>query len=189
MSRFFAALKHIDFGGGIISLKTLIWGIWGGISIGALLSFYHKSYLGRVVRALLNKEALSKESSYTLGELGIKPCRLLTAALKEDATLRRVIDVSNPEECEFESQRKTPSWLAKLFPVGKKYSYDFNKMKLYIPEEKRVAAEIKYDQKKKISPAVLIIFIAVLTGIAIGMTFVVPDLLQMLDNFIDMLSN
>ncbi|MBQ7670677.1 MAG: hypothetical protein IJS45_08155 [Clostridia bacterium] len=189
MSRFFAALEHIDFGGGIISLKTLIWGIWGGISAGALLSFYHKSYLGRVVRALLNKEALSKENAFTLGELGIKPRRLLTTALKEDATLRKVIGVSNPEECEFEQQRKTPTWLSKLFPVGKKYSYDFDKMKLYIPEEKRVTAEIKYDQKKKISPVVLVVFLAVLTGVAIGMTFVVPDLLQLLDNFIDMLSN
>ena len=180
MSRLFFALSQIDLLGGIISLKTLIWGIWGGISVGAVLSFYHKFYLGKIVRALLDKEVLSKETSLSLGELGIKPRRLLTAALKEGATLRRVIEVSNPEECESEQQRRSPAWLTKLFPVGKKYSYDVEKMKLYIPEEKRIAAEIKYDQKKKISPVFLIVFIAVLTGIAIGLTFLIPELLQLL---------
>lgn len=190
MSRFFAAsYKHINFGGGVITVRTLIWGLWGGFTLGILLSYYHKCYLGRVVRSLIKADALTKDTSLTLDELGIKRNPLLVSALKEGASLRKAVDVANPEECVFEKEKKTPAWIKRLFPVEKKYSYDFEKMKFFITEEKKYGAALKYEQKKSVSPFLLAVLLVVLTGVAVGMTVAVPELLQMLDNFIDMYSN
>jgi len=182
-----AAYKHLKFYNRILTLNGLIWGVWGGFVLGLFLTWYHHSYLGEVVRQLLKKEALSPDSALTLEELGIKKRRVLTAALKEENTLRRVIDIANPEECLSPLPDKGGSgFTKKIFPQKKRYSYDFDKMKLYIPEEKKFRAESRYEQKKTRSPLWLIVWVIALTALAAAATVVIPDLLQLLDNFLSM---
>ena len=176
--------EHLNFNFRIVTLNGLIWGLWGGFVAGLLITYYSRTYLGETVRRLLKKEALSPDSALTLSELGIKESRLMKAALKRGKTLRKVISVANPEECEFRCEETKRSRLSKLFPEKEKYTYDFRKMKLYIPEEKKYTADVKYEEKRRISPFVLIALIAVLTAVAIGMTFAVPGLLHKLDGFL-----
>lgn len=179
--------KYLKFYNRIITFRGLVWGIWGGFVIGLFLSYYHKIYLGEAVRRLLKKEATSKESAKTLAELKLRPSRLMTRALKEGATLRRHIDVANPEECiKTLPPRRAPKIWRKIFPKDASYEYDFEKMKLYIDGEKKYAAEARYEQKRRMSPLWLIVIIVVLTALAAGMMIAVPDLLQLLDNFISL---
>ena len=178
--------NHLKFYNPILTLKWLIWGVWGGFVIGLLLTFYHKAYLGEVVRRLIKKEATSNDSALTLAEIGIKPRRLLTRALKRGGSLRKYISVANPEECEKVLPSKKGFLRGKVFPEGENVEYDFAKMRLFIAEDVKYTAAVRYDEKKKISPVRLIVFTAVLTALAIGVTIAVPDLLRMLDNFITM---
>lgn len=185
-----AEYNHIKFYNRIFTMKGLIWGLWGGLVLGLLISYYHKSYLGEVVRRLLKKEAHSPESAKTLEELGVKNTFALRHALKEGATLRRHVEVANPGECLTPRAVKKRSRFAKLFLSEKqKYDCDFDKMKLYIPEEKRISADLRYAEKRHMSPAWLIFFIVLFAALAVGAMIVIPDLLRMLDNFLTMNSD
>lgn len=181
------AYKHLNFNFRIVTLNGLIWGLWGGLVAGLIITYYSRTYLGETVRRLISKEALSPEGALTLSELGLKESRFRKNALKRGRTLRKLVFVANPDECETKPEKpeKTKkSRLSKLFPEKEKYTYDFSKMKLYVPEEKKYRAEVRYEEKGRLSPLWLIVLVAVLTGVAIGMTFAVPGLLQRLDDFL-----
>ena len=189
MKRFFAALaateyNHIKFRGGLMTLRGLIWGLWGGFAAGLLITFYHKAYLGELIRRLLSREAYSKVSAMTLSELGMKPVWLLTRALKRGGSLMKYAAVANPDECEAPNGKARGRFEGKLYPERDRISYDFSAMKLYIPEDKKYVAEVRYGEKKKISPLWLAVFLVALTALAVGLTIAIPELLKMIDNAI-----
>ena len=180
--------KYLKFYNRIVDLKGLVWGIFGGFVIGIALSYYHKVYLGKVVRALLDRDASGKESAMTLNELGIKASFGIRRALFRRRILRKVISVANPEECEIPTQEKTRGkFISLMLPERDGVRYDFDKMKLYIDEENRYRAGARYELKHKINLVYVFLFILLLAGLTfVVYKYAVPDLLRMLDNFIGM---
>ena len=178
--------NFLKFFNRIVNLKGLIWGIFGGFAIGIVISYYHKSFLGELPRRLIKKGASSPESALTLKEVGLKPGRLLTGALKNGKTLRHCVSIANEEECEIRTDKpEKKSFLSSFFPERKKFEYDFENMKLFVSEENKYLAEVKYEQKKRHSPVWLIVWIAALAALAVAVTIAVPDLLHLLDNFLE----
>ena len=176
--------KHIKFRGGLMTLRGFIWGVWGGFVAGLLITYYHKSYLGETVRRLLKRETSSKETALTLGELGMKPVFLLTRSLKRSGSLKKYVVVANSDECETPDGKPKGRFEGKLFPERDHIKYDFSKMKLYIPEEKRYAASVRYEEKRRINPLWLVLFLVLLTALAVTVTIALPEILGMIDNFI-----
>ncbi|MBQ7715039.1 MAG: hypothetical protein IJT70_04120 [Clostridia bacterium] len=184
------AYNYLKFYNRIVTLKGLVWGIYGGFVIGIVLSYYHKVYLGATVRALLDAGANSPDSALTLGELsekyGIKPSSARFRALRRVSALRKVISVANPDESEIPLPPKKRSRIISLMtPERDDTKYDFEKMKLYIAKDDVYRAEVRYAQKKKVNIVYAVLFILILAALAfIVCEFAVPDLLRMLDNFI-----
>ena len=177
---------NLKFYNRIVTLKTVLWGIWAGFAAGLVITYYNKVYLGSLVRYLIENGIFSEDKALTTEETGIKHTWLLKRSLKNGSLLRKYISIANPEDTVKKvAQSPASEKLRKVFLAHpEKYSYDFDRMKLYIPEDKKYQAEARFENKKK-NPWTLIIWIASLTALAILVEYILlPDMLQMLDNFL-----
>ena len=177
--------NYIHSGAGTITVAGIIWTIAAGFGIGIIMSYYNKNYLGETVRRLYKKGADSKETALTLKELGLEPTRLRTHALKKNGILRKHIRIANEEEAaESLGRRNKGALLEHLFPSEERFSYDFEKAKLYMPEEEKYKAAVRYEQKNGLSPFLLVLSLVILAAVALGATFAAPKILKVLDNFL-----
>jgi len=173
---------NLEFHNTFITLKLVLIGLYAGLLIALIMSYYRNIYLGALVRKLLKKEALSEETALTLKEAEVNAGYFMKKALKEGGTLRRYINIcggTSPKEISKVKQK-----IRSFFGLETKpQNYDFDTMKLYIPEEIKYKADIAFE-RGNLSPMLLIIFAAILTAIFVGINLVIPELLTMLDNFI-----
>lgn len=181
-----SSYNHLEFFNRIMTLKTVIIGLYIGFLVGIIISFYNKVYLGSFVRKLVKKEVFSSEKALTLREIGVKNTFFIRKALVKKGTLRRIAEAANEDEVTSEVERsKFSKWFRKFFRFDDepKLKYDFDKIKFYIPEEKKYAAEIRYE-KKGSNPAMFIVMAIALTAVAVIAYIQVPELLTLLDNFL-----
>lgn len=182
---------NFSFENSTISLTLIIWGLYAGILIGGIASVYNKWYLGAVVRALLTAACLSPENGRTLSELG-RPAWGMQRALRDGTVLRKCVSIANPEECLL-PQKPEKKWIANLrrFFTGSalpKPKLDLTTARLYVPEEKKYHAEVRYDKRGN-APVWILIGGLILLVIAVLATFFIPELLQMIDNAITLFKN
>lgn len=177
---------NFSFENSTMSLAVIIWGLYAGMIIGGILSVYNKRYLGGVVRALLAADCLSPDTAKTLSQLGLKKWGL-RRALREGKVLRKCISVANAADCRI-SPKSGKKWIASLrqFFTGSsepKGKLDLDRALLYVPEEKKFHAEVRY-AKTGTSPVFILIGAVLLLIIAILATVFIPELLQLTDNMI-----
>ena len=169
--------KYIDPDSGLLPLTLLIWALFGGFIAGMIMTFYNKMYVGETVRRLLKREALSEDSALTLEELGLKPTKLRTGALKDERLLSKYVAIANREDAVTETvsggKRKRV-----------KKTYDFAKAKLYIREDKKYQADVRFEQKGKPSVLWPVILTVVFAATAVFSSVYVNRIIQMLDNFL-----
>lgn len=146
----------------LADLNYILVGLYLGIVVGLCLMCYRKGHLGKAVRAILKVEAYSEETAKSPEELGIAKSRTLVRALRRGSFGGLVKSVG------FDVLAKRPDY------TGERY---------YIPEERRYQAEDRYSRRGVGIPMV-IIWAIILIPVFFGLRFVIPELLQMLDNFI-----
>ena len=169
--------------GGVLPFTAAIWAILGGFAAGLILSYHNKSYLGETVRRLCEKGATTPESALTLDELGLKPTFMRTRALREGGSLRKYVEIANRDEALTPlEQKKRPKIISFLFPQREKYEHDFSRAKFYIPEEKKYAAEARYEHKASLSPLLLVISLAAIAAIGVAASFAAPKILKLIDD-------
>ncbi|MBS5724542.1 MAG: hypothetical protein KHW59_02040 [Clostridiales bacterium] len=169
-----------------MSLAVIIWGLYAGMVIGGILSVYSKRYLGGAVRALLAADCLSPDTAKTLSGLGVRKWGF-GRALREGKVLRKCISIANEADCYLPS-KPTKKWSASLrrFFTGSpepKKKLDLDRALLYVPEDKKFHAEVRY-AKKGSSPVFILIGAVLLLAVAIFATYFIPELLQMVDDMI-----
>ena len=178
--------QNLPEGNRFVTATTVIWAALIGLFIGCVLSMYSKLYLGRVVRSLIKKEAVGRDRAVALKDLGIRPSALYRAALREGASLRKHVFIKNPDECALADN--SSSFVKKLrrFFTGKEERdrrYDLGAALLYIPEERKHEAEVKYESRA--NPFIVIPLAAVLfAALAALAYFGMPWLLDMIDSII-----
>ena len=64
-----------------------------GAIIASIAAYYHKNYIGRLVRYLLRENANDPQSAKTLTDIGMQNNRLYRFSLRKKSTLRRIITV------------------------------------------------------------------------------------------------
>lgn len=64
-----------------------------GAIIASIVAYYHKNYIGRLVRYLLRENANDPQSAKTLTDIGMQNNRLYRFSLRKKSTLRRIITV------------------------------------------------------------------------------------------------
>ena len=179
--------NNFSFENSTMPLAVIIWGLYAGMLIGGILSVYNKRYLGGVVRALLRDECLSPQHAKTLKELGLSSKWGLGRALQDGKVLRRCVAVANADACRVPAapRKKWISSLRRFFtgsPVGK-LKLDMDEARLYVLEEKKYHAQVRYT-KKGTSPIFIVVGGIVFLVIAILATMFIPELLTMTDNMI-----
>jgi len=159
--------KPIYLGNGentITTLNIIVWSIFIGFFIAIIITLYNDMVSGSVVRGLLKKKAFSKENAIQASDIGCKK-GVLKFSLRISSTLRKIVCTADGAS-----------------------SNEPNGVKLYIPQQYIKKAESLYGTKgisvKSIILAVIALFILAL----LALTFI-PDLIQMLTNFISGLSS
>ncbi len=191
MNVFLAAYyENFTFKNPTTTLPIIIWGLYAGFVIAGLLSYYNKNYLGEVVRTLVKKGANSPEKAITFREASLVAGYFRCRALFGDNPLSRYVKIANPDEALLPEKAESAfvAGLRRFFGFARKKKYDAHKVKLYVLEEKRIQAEIRYSER---GTSLLVIVIgAVLAFIlAVVLTTCIPYLLDLLDSVISLYKN
>lgn len=147
----------------ITTLNLIVWSLFIGFVIGIGVTIYNKFVLGAVVRGLIEREAFTEEGAVTASEIGCANI-FVRFALRDSGSMRRIVCMVGDTEAE---KKKAP----------------FDTARFYIPDEQVHRAEIIYGKAGANAISVLLSVLAFLIVVFISFT-VIPDLIQMLTNFI-----
>ncbi len=179
--------EHINLGSSsMVSLQTIVFAFFIGINIAAVMSVFDKRVLGDFARTLIRDEALSPDRAKTLMELGYFKNTAIRSSLRSGHTLRRVVKCVEEEEyyASLEQKRQEIESAGQKFK-SVPFKIDFETAHFYIPEQLKYTAEIKFEKKGTNWLTVAGVFVASLL-LMIGVFWIFPDILQMLDNFLSM---
>ena len=154
--------KHIESPLILMNVTYILIGIYLGIVLASVVVCYRKNHLGTVIRALLKAEAHSEENAKTPEELGIAKRWTLVRALRKCGFGSLVKQVG------VDIEAKKP---------------DYTNEKYYIPEDLRYRAEDRYS-RRGMGIGVVIFWAIFLIPVFMFLRFLIPELLQLLDNFI-----
>ena len=181
--------QYIELGSGsMFSFQTIVIGFIVGAILASVSFIFNKRVLGDFVRALLSVDAHSPEEARTLEQLGYLKNTTIRSALKRGTSLRRVVKCVEEEaylaqqeqkRLQFEAENTDPKQKFKEIP----FVMDPSTAHYYIPEQLRYTADIKFEQKG----TNWLVFAGVVIGaVAVGLLaiWMLPELLQMADNFI-----
>ncbi len=188
-------LNNFTFGSGtLISLKMLLIGITFGLIFASFVTIYNKRYIGGFVRKLLKEDCLNATSAKTLDELGYLKNPVIRFSLRAGSPLSRWARCVEEDEFYHEIEKKRTEFEEKYKnekrpPRFKEAEFKRNTktMHFYIPEEKKYAADVKFDSKG--ANWVSFIFVTVISIVLCAfLTFTLPDIIKMVDNFITLVS-
>lgn len=166
------------------SFLFLVGALYVGILLGVLSALILRVHSHRIVKALTEHGAADRESAATLEQLGLKDNRFVRSLLKSDSALRRTVLCAN----ESEFREKKPSaltrfWRDKILHNPLPPDTDFEVARFYLPEEKRITAELRYSEEKHPVRSFVLAALGLL-ALAAFTIFVLPELLTMVDNLI-----
>lgn len=173
-----------------ISVNAIIWSVCAGLALGVVLYVISRHNASLIIKALVSNECNSKENAKKAEDIGLSPDSSLSERLREHKAIRKYVYIANPEECKLEEKDSSLGRLIrKVFSRGEKGAvYDMEKALLYISEEKRHIAEIRYEQKG--SPVyICVIAIVLFAAAAVGVTLAFPKILELLDSAITAFKN
>lgn len=184
--------EHISIGSGsLITLQRVVLGIALGIILAAAMAFYDKNRLGAFVRRIVREQALWPEKAKTLAELGFLRSGGVKASLRSANKLGRVVRCVEKEAYEAEMAQAREAYVAQhgsdvgfYMPV---YRINFETDHFYIPDEEHYRAEVRFENQGSGWRAFLLVCLVAVVGSAL-VCFLLPDMLQLVDNLIGILS-
>ena len=184
--------EHIDLGSGsLITLQRIVLGLFAGIIIAAGFACYDKNRLGAFVRKIVQEQCLWPEKAQTLYELGFMKNGGVKASLRSPNQLGKVVHCVEKEAYEKQVEEARAVYVAehgndKDFFMPD-YRINFDTDHFYIPDEEHYRAEIRYEEKGSGWRAFILVVIVSIIGAAL-VCFMLPDMLQMVDNLIGILT-
>ena len=158
------------------TLSVIVWVVFFGVLFGSFYAYYQRRLLGDILRAFIAHEAADENSAKTLSQIGyggkIKR-NFASFALRKNSSLRKHIFAVYEEK---EAQKYHRD---QLFA---KASEAQTEQKYYVPEEKRIVAEVRYDGKGT-DLKTLVIAIAALLAAAILIVSFLPWLIDKYHSF------
>ncbi|MHC1695559.1 MAG: hypothetical protein AB9835_09890 [Eubacteriales bacterium] len=133
-----------------ITTDMVVSGIFIGLMLGAVYSFYNKYVLGSFVAKLIELGATSSLNAHSLEQAGQKSNYLLKAALREKGMLRKVV-LEDPDRSGY----------------------------YYIPEENTQRAHSTYG-KKSATVIALIVTLIVLIAVMVLTSFLLPNIINLI---------
>jgi hypothetical protein len=184
--------ENLGFGDfAFMNLRNIIFGLILGIIFASYLSIFNKRVYGDFVRSLIGENCSSPETAKTLSELGYMKNSAVRSALKSGNAYRGIIRCPEAEEYYASREQARGEYEARVAASGEKapafnspeYKFDFTTARFYIPEEKHFTAAERFEKKgTSVLSAVVITVVSLVLFWAI-LKFL-PDILQLLDNFV-----
>ena len=177
-------------GGGVINLSWAIIALCFGIVLAAILSVYEKRGLGEFVRKLLYEECYTPETAMTLSQLGFRKNPAVRSSLR-NGSLSKVVICTQKQAYDEQIALKKAEYeknATKDSPPFKSLRYKINYQTdtFYISKDSSYAADVRYD-KKGSGLVTVLISIGVALLLTVFIIFILPDMLQLLDNFVGIL--
>ncbi len=174
----------------MMSLRMIIIGITFGIILAAISTVYTKRYIGDFVRKLLYEECYDAKRAMTLYDLGYLKNPGVRGVIKSGGSLSRWVRCVEEDEfmaeiakkrAEFEEAHKNDKKKPKF--KEPEFKRDCNTMHFYIPEEKKYAADIKFDAAGTHLGAVILVVVGAII-LCMFLCYILPDMIKLVDNFI-----
>ncbi len=183
--------QHLNLGSGsLITLRNVILGMCGGIIIASIMMAYEKNTLGKFVRKVIKEQCLWPDKAMTLEQLGFDQNYAIKSNLRRNTVLSKVVKCVEREAFQKDVSDMREAYIAQTGSekgfVEPKFEIDLQNAHFYIPDEEHYAADIRYDNAGSGWRAFLLV-ITITIVIAILVCFLLPDMLQMVDNMIDIL--
>ena len=185
--------EHISVGtGSVVTLRNLILGICAGFVIAAGMAAYHKNTWGGFVRKVIKTESLSADTAKTLSELGYEKSYAIKREMKRYSALSKVVKCVERETFEKDTEEKRQAYIQERGSdegfVAPKFVMDFETAHFYIPDEEHYRAEVRFENKGSgWRSFILVLIVSIILAVAV--CFLLPDILQMIDNMIGILKS
>lgn len=184
--------ENINIGtGSLITLQRVVLGIFAGIIIAAGFACYDKNRLGAFVRRLVKEECLWPNKAKTLSELGFSRNSGVKMSLRSPNKLGKIVHCVERDAYLEQVEKARAEYVAEhgneegfFMP---EYRLDFNSNHFYIPDEEHYRAEVRYEEKGSGWRAFALVVIVSVVGAAL-VCFLLPDMIQLVDNMIGILS-
>ena len=183
--------EHIHLGSSsVVTMQSIVWGLFIGIIIAAAIVCYDKNRLGAFVREVTRQQALWPDKAKTLSELGFERNGAVKQSLRSRNHLGRIVRCVERDRYDAEVEAARAAYIEKNgsdkdFSMPP-YRINFEEDHFYIPDEEHYRAEVRYDNKGSSWRAFLLVVLIAGASIAL-LLFLLPDMLQMVDNLIDIL--
>ncbi len=175
----------------LVNLQTLVWGVCIGIVVAAAIAFYDKNRLGAFVRQIGRKQCLWPDKAMTLAELGFARNGSVKQSLRSRHKLGRIVRCVERDKYNEQVEAARADYIEKngsdkdfFMPA---YRINFEEDHFYIPDEEHYRAEVRYDNKGSGWRAFLLVVLVAIV-LAVGLCFLLPEMLQLVDNLIGILS-
>ncbi len=189
---------NFEFSEGAPSLKIIIFGLFIGVLIASFSMIFIKTTLGRLVRAILAKNALEEENAVTLADCGLEKHIFIRMALRRGYTLRRVVRCVEEERFMADARREAEEYEEKRREAKEKGSrlpaYREPRFKakpqdchFYIPEKDKYTAEMRFHARGSGYPTFFFVLFGSIACIFLIFAFL-PQLLIFLDNVVSIFS-
>ncbi len=171
----FGAYDNFSVSSGTGSVvRNIILALAVGFVVAALMTAYTRVVLGGFVRKLIADDALDAGRARSIMELGYFRSVAIRYELSRGSSLRMVVR-------SVEENTDAPA------AARKKERVDFLSARFYIPEELRYRAETRFDKKGSGWLPVILVIVAVIVAASL-LCLYLPDVLQLADNLITVLS-
>ena len=184
--------EHISIGSGsLVTLQKVVLGICVGIIIAAAMACYDKNRLGAFVRTIVREQALWPEKAQTLYDLGFARNSAVKASLRSPNKLGRVVRCVDKDAYDAQVAVAREAYVAEhgndegfFMP---QYRLDFENDHFYIPDEEHYRAEVRFDNQGSGWRAFVLVCIVAVVAAAL-ICFLLPDMIQLVDNMIGILT-
>ncbi|MCR5680931.1 MAG: hypothetical protein K6G29_00655 [Clostridiales bacterium] len=185
MQRKLYVFENLDLDINGSSFLFIVWGICAGILLGVLLSLIYRVYAHKLVAALAEHGACDRESAKTLAELGFPKNRVIRHMLGEGGSMTSIVSCANEDEFPPRKISKLRHFWHYTFLRGDPLppKTDFSVARFYLPEEKRITAEVRFPAEKHPVRNFLLAALG-LSAVAFFIVLALPELLVMFDNLV-----
>ncbi|MBQ7911464.1 MAG: hypothetical protein IJ363_11860 [Clostridia bacterium] len=184
--------EHISIGSGsLVTLQKVVLGICVGIIIAAAMACYDKNKLGAFVRAIVKEQALWPDKAMTVYDLGFARNSAVKASLRSPNKLGKIVHCVEKEVYDAKVAEAREAYIAEhgneegfFMP---QYRMDFDNDHFYIPDEEHYRAEVRFDNEGSGWRAFILVCIVAIVSAAL-ICFLLPDMIQLVDNMIGILT-
>lgn len=173
------------------NLRGIIVGMVLGIIFAAYLTIFNRRTHGTFLSDVIDKDATSPSTAKTLAELGYKKNGAIRSAIRSGNTYRGLLRCVEADEYNAARELARGEYEAEVAASGvtappfssPDYKYDFDKARFYIPEDKHYAASLRFRKKGTGILSALIMTVVCIVLLWAILMFL-PDIMQLLDNFV-----